>query len=47
MRSFANLEPAVRDVLIETITALAEAGKSVRREDKKRLAMLDQNAKAE
>ena len=35
------------DVLIETITALAEAGKSVRREDKKRLAMLDQTAKAE
>ena len=47
MRSFANLEPAVRDVLIETISALAEAGKNVRREDKKRLAMLDQTAKAE
>ncbi len=42
LRSFANLEPPVRDVLVEAVTALSDAGKSVRRADKKRLALLEQ-----
>ncbi len=47
LRSFANLDEPVRDVLIETVTALADASKSARRSKKEQLALLDQTAKAE
>lgn len=41
LRSFANLDEPVRDVLIETVTALADAGKDARRRKKEQLALLD------
>ena len=41
LRSFANLDPPVREVLMDAVAALSDAGKSVRRADKKRLALLD------
>ena len=47
LRSFASLDEPVRDVLIETVSALSEAGKNARRADKKRLELLDQTPKAE
>ena len=34
LRSFANLDEPVRDVLIDTVSALSEAGKAARREKK-------------
>ncbi len=46
LRGFANLDEPVRDMLIETVAALSEAGRSVRR-DKKRLALPDQMPIAE
>lgn len=47
LRSFAGLEPPVRDALVDAVSALSEAGKNVRRADKKRLAALTQTPKAE
>ncbi len=47
LRSFAELDEPVRDVLVETVAALADAGKSARRRKKEQLALLDQTAKAE
>lgn len=47
LREFANLDEPVRDALVEVVAALSEASKSVRRVDKKSLAVLDQTAKAE
>ena len=47
LRGFVNLEPPVREALVDAIGALSEAEKSVRRESKKRLALLEQTPKAE
>ncbi len=47
LRSFASLDEPVRDVLIETVTALADAGKSARRAKKERVALPERIAKAE
>ncbi len=47
LRSFANLEPPVRDVLIDAVTALSDAERTVRRTTGKRRALLEQTPKAE
>ena len=47
LRSFANLEEPVREALVEAVAALSEAGKSARREEKKRMALLEDAKKAE
>ena len=47
LRSFATLDEPVREALVEAVAALIEAGKQARREEKKRLALLEQTPKAE
>ncbi len=47
LRELASLDEPVREMLMETVAALGAAGKSVRRADKKRLALEEQIAKAE
>ena len=47
LRSFATMDPAVREVLLEALGALSDAAARVRREQKKREALLAQTPKAE
>ena len=47
LRSFANLDEPVREALVDAVAALAEAGKNARREEKRRMALLEQTQKAE
>ena len=47
LRELVHLEPAMQEMLLETVSALSDAEKSVRRAEKKRLELLEKTPKAE